>query len=263
MQYQHSGNYQNQQGQHQFYNGQGQGYPNNHPQQPAYYPNQPNQPQQIFHVQQQQPQPPYTDAEDSEAKGFEFDDQLIRRGFIKKIQLFVTFGIICWFVYHEPTNRWAKDAIIFWIVLLVAFIIVTIVLSCFDEIRRKTPLNIILLGIYTILMGLLLGVTAVFYDSFEVVLAIGITIVVTIALTIFAFQTKWDFTTMGGILFVSLIVCLLLLIFGIIFRSEILVIVIASVVALIFCIYLVYDIQMMMGEFDYLEKNDRSQINKQ
>ncbi|CRK95403.1 CLUMA_CG008736, isoform A [Clunio marinus] len=193
MQYQHSGNYQNQQGQHQFYNGQGQGYPNNHPQQPAYYPNQPQQPQQIFHVQQQQQQPTYPSPPGLVAKGFEFNDQSVRKGFVKKvfsivtIQLLVTFGIVCWFVYHEPTNIWAQEAFIFWIILLVALVVVTIILGCFIEFRRNFPMNIICLSIYTILMGLLLGVTAAFYESFAVMLAIGITIAVTIALTIFAF----------------------------------------------------------------------------
>lgn len=54
---------------------------------------------------------------------------------------------------------------------------------------------------------------------------------------------------MGGILFVSVILLLILGIFSIIFRSQTMTIVYASLGALIFCIYLVYDIQLMMGKF--------------
>lgn len=93
----------------------------------------------------------------------------------------------------------------------------------------------------------MMGVMSANFEVMEVLLAVGITAVVTLSLTIFAFQTKWDFTTMGGVLFVSVIVLMILGIFAIIFPSNTLVLVYASLGALIFCIYLIYDIQLMMG----------------
>jgi FtsH-binding integral membrane protein len=56
-----------------------------------------------------------------------------------------------------------------------------------------------------------------------------------------------DFTAMGGILFVGIIILFILAIFAIIFPSQVLVLVYASLGALLFCFYLVYDIQLMMG----------------
>lgn len=44
-------------------------------------------------------------------------------------------------------------------------------------------------------------------------MAVGITAAVCLALTLFAFQTRWDFTVMGGVLFVAVII---LMLFGII-----------------------------------------------
>lgn len=35
-------------------------------------------------------------------------------------------------------------------------------------------------------------------------LAVALTAAVVVALTVFAFQTKWDFTMMGGVLFAAL-----------------------------------------------------------
>lgn len=81
----------------------------------------------------------------------------------------------------------------------------------------------------------------------QVFWAAMITLVVTVALTLFAFQTKVDFTAMGGILFVAVII---LMVFGIVcmfFPGKTMIMVYASLGALIFSIYIVYDTQMMLG----------------
>ena len=66
------------------------------------------------------------------------------------------------------------------------------------SLRRKTPHNYIFLGLFTAAEGLLLGLSVSSYDADEVLLAVGICAAVTLALTIFAFQTKFDFTACGG-----------------------------------------------------------------
>ena len=77
--------------------------------------------------------------------------------------------------------------------------------------------------------------------------AVGICAIIVLGLTIFALQTKIDFTMCNGILFVLL---LCLMIFGIfcgIFRSDIMNVVYASLGAVIFSCYIVVDTQLMMG----------------
>lgn len=72
-------------------------------------------------------------------------------------------------------------------------------------------------------------------------IAVGITAAVCLGLTLFAFQTKWDFTVMGGVLFVGAI-CLM--IFGIVamfFPGKTMQLVYGSVGALLFCVYLIYE----------------------
>lgn len=78
-------------------------------------------------------------------------------------------------------------------------------------------------------------------------MAVGITAVVCFSLTIFAFQTKWDFTVMGGVLFVAVIILMLLGIIAIFFPGKTMKMVYASLGALVFCVYLIYDTQLMMG----------------
>lgn len=85
-----------------------QGYPT---QQQAYYP--PPQQQQVYNPPQQQmnmQQPPYADPEDPEAKGFEFNDQSIRKGFIRKV-----FAIL-------TVSYWNIDSINFFISKLIIII---------------------------------------------------------------------------------------------------------------------------------------------
>ncbi|XP_022257330.1 protein lifeguard 2-like [Limulus polyphemus] len=106
-----------------------------------------------------------------------------------------------------------------------------IVLVCCDKVRRTFPVNLICLMVFTLLESFLLGTTASYYGHDEVMIAAGICTFVCLGLTIFAFQTKWDFTMFGGMLFVALLV---LVCFGFI------------------CIfipgrYLVFDTQMMLG----------------
>ena len=63
---------------------------------------------------------------------------------------------------------------------------------------RKVPHNYILLSLFTIIEGFMLGMVTLHYSISEVMLAVGVCAAVTLALTIFAFQTKIDFTVIGG-----------------------------------------------------------------
>lgn len=70
-------------------------------------------------------------------------------------------------------------------------------------------------------------------------IAVGITAAVVVALTIFAFQTKWDFTMMGGVLFVALMLMLLFSIVLMFWRSHVAEMVFSSIGALLFSAYLI------------------------
>lgn len=79
-------------------------------------------------------------------------------------------------------------------------------------------------------------------------MAVGITAAICLALTLFAFQTKFDFTGAGPYLFVATI-CLMIFGFILIFiaPSKSVHLVYSSLGALLFSFYLVYDTQLMMG----------------
>ncbi|XP_006035014.1 protein lifeguard 1 [Alligator sinensis] len=183
----------------------------------------------------------------------QFSDKAIRQAFVRKVyliltvQLAVTVGIICMFIYWRRLKVWIWMNPWFTYALFPAILILAIVLACCDNARRKFPLNLILLAIFTVLEGLMLGsISALFYAD-AVMWAIGATTFVTLGLSVFALQTKWDFTIASGIL---LAVVLVLMAFGIlcaIIRSFWLQIVYASIGTLVFSIYLVVDTQLMLG----------------
>ena len=148
-----------------------------------------------------------------------FPDILIRHAFIKKVygiltlQLSITIAVIALFITVEAIQKFFQaNSWILWVILAFT-IVISIIFCCCNNVARKYPLNIILLFAFTILESILLGVIAATYKLEEVLIAAGITAVVVVGITIFAFQTKIDFTGCGIYLFVG---CLVLLGFGLV-----------------------------------------------
>ncbi|OWR54126.1 hypothetical protein KGM_210310 [Danaus plexippus plexippus] len=162
-------------------------------------------------------------------------------------QLLVTMAFITLFVYHAPTKLWVqKNPFMFWIAFAVVLVCL-IAMACCPSVRRTAPMNFIFLGIFTVAESFLLGVTSSMYQSEAVMMAVGITAAVCLALTIFAMQTKWDFTMMGGALIVATVVLLIFGIVAIFVKGKVVTLVYASLGAIIFSLYLIYDTQLMMG----------------
>ncbi|KPP68155.1 protein lifeguard 2-like, partial [Scleropages formosus] len=200
---------------------------------------------------------------------FTWEDKNIRRMFIRKvysilmIQLFVMVAIVALFTFCEPVKiciqanpgwYWASYAI---------FIATYLTLSCctaprwvestvdIEVWRRKFPWNLILLAIFTLSMACMLAFVSSFYNTKSVVICLGITALVCLSVTVFSFQTKIDFTSCQGVLFV---LCTVLL-----YSGLFLIIVIplgyvpwfhaifAIVGAVLFTLFLALDTQLLMG----------------
>jgi len=181
-----------------------------------------------------------------------FGEDNIRKGFIRKVysiltfQLALTMGVMGIFFIEAVKDYTAHNIWLFWVAffLSIGFLIG---LTCCGDVRRKTPHNMILLVGFTLAEGLMLGVATSTYSANAVLMAVGITALVVLGLTIFALQTKIDFTMCNGILF-ALLLCLMIFgIFCAIFPSDIMNVVYASLGAVIFSCYIVVDTQLMMG----------------
>ncbi|KAF9010601.1 UPF0005-domain-containing protein [Cyathus striatus] len=71
--------------------------------------------------------------------------------------------------------------------------------------RHTHPWNFVLLSTFTVMEAFTLGVVVAFYDNKIVLQALLITLGVFIGLTLFTFQSKYDFSGMGPFLFGALI----------------------------------------------------------
>lgn len=194
-----------------------------------------------------------SDDSDPIVKGFEFNTESIRRGFIRKVYTILSVMLLCTltcvmlFVHHDASREFAFHNRWLFIVALVAVLVTIISLSCCEGVRRTAPTNMIFLSIFTIAESVMVGYSTLQYDPEVVMLAVGVTAVVVIALTVFAFQTKWDFTMMGGILFVALWLMIVVSLIMMFTRSQTAHTILAGFGALLFCAYLIYDTQMIMG----------------
>ena len=79
-------------------------------------------------------------------------------------QLTVTVGFIALFVFVPEVSEYSKNhQEMMWIAFALSMVLL-IVLGCFGDFRRRWPLNIILLGLFTICESFMLGTIASFYD---------------------------------------------------------------------------------------------------
>ncbi|XP_024432942.2 protein lifeguard 1-like [Desmodus rotundus] len=191
--------------------------------------------------------------EDSNTLPSPFSEASIRRAFIVKVflllsaQLVVTGAIISVFIFWRGLKVWVLRNPWFIYAIWPVFFVVLFVLACCGKLRRQVPANYILLGLFTVLQGLLLGAISAFYDAEEVLWAIAATSLVTLSLTLFALQTKWDFTLLNGTLFVLLLVLIIYGILLLFIQSYWLHLLYAGLGTVLFSLYLVMDVQLMVG----------------
>jgi len=198
---------------------------------------------------------------DSDAEGLPsqsgfagFSEKSIRRSFIRKVygilfcQLLLTGAIISLIFFHEPLKSYVKRSrTIYWVAFAV-MIVCLIAMACCEGVRRKSPTNLIFLGVFTGAEGFMLGTFCAHFEADAILIAVGLTAGVTLGLTLFAFQTKIDFTACGGMLCALLmILCIAGLILSFTGLSKAAMIGYGCAGALVFSLYIIYDTQLMMG----------------
>ncbi|XP_016342171.1 protein lifeguard 3-like isoform X3 [Sinocyclocheilus anshuiensis] len=186
-----------------------------------------------------------------------FDDISVRHTFIRKVylilgaQLLVTATIVAIFTFVEPVGVFVrKNPAIYWVSYAVYFV-THLVLVCCQGPRRRFPWNLILLAIFTLALSFMTGNIASYYSTKAVFLALGITVLVSVAVTVFCFQTKVDFTKCSGffcvlgiVVFVTGIITAIVLSFKYIPWLHMLY---AAIGAIAFTLFLAYHTQLLIG----------------
>ncbi|XP_067686197.1 protein lifeguard 2-like [Haliotis asinina] len=218
----------------------------------------PPQPAFVRPPPQMEPKPEENDVfSDTVMAGF--SDKAVRRSFIRKVylilmaQLLVTVGFICLFIYVNPIRNWVRtDGFWFYYVSYGTFLVTYIVLICIPSVRRATPGNYICLGVFTLAFSYMVGTISSYYSTNIVLITIGITALVCLSISLFAIQTKIDFTMCSGLLFVLVMVLFFfgwacLITFYTVGYNRILDCVYGGLAALVFGLFLIYDTQMIVG----------------
>ena len=185
-------------------------------------------------------------------KDFELNNKL-RLGFIRKvygilaIQLLLTSAFVSLTFDYSFRQFFSYNIGIFYACMILGLITVFSLICC-PGLARIVPFNYILLIIFTVCESYMVATIAAFNPPEIVITAALMTASVVIALTLYAFTTKTDFTFMGGFLFVFTAVMLFWgifsLIFGFIFYTLYCVLGV-----ILFGIYLIFDTQLILGKF--------------
>lgn len=178
-----------------------------------------------------------------------------RNTFIKKVytilylQIMVTIGICSLFVYNDSIKEFMQNSnggqALLTTSLIFQFVLM-IVLVC-TNIHRKYPWNYIVLCFFTIFLSITLGTVSSYYDTNALLMASGSTALITIGLTLFAFQTKYDFSGYGPYLLCFLLVLVFMGFMAIFIKNKIYNIIYSSIGALLFSFFIVYDTQLIIG----------------
>ena len=183
---------------------------------------------------------------------------MVRRGFIIKTygilisQLALTTIFIC-LSFIKAINDFIKDSdfirstffITFCSIFVAVTITVIVVFMCCKDTARKFPINYILLFSFTLCMSFYLLIFCSFFETSDVIVALILTVAVTVGLTVYAIRTKTDFTYCGGFLFAFSF----LIVFTVAFYFWIHVTVFWIMIGIfIYSLYIIYDTQLIIGQ---------------
>lgn len=206
------------------------------------------------------------DKEDNFEDTFAGIDQEIkdtmRKGFISKVFGIVGYQMILLFVfvfiaYSFPSFRSLLLTSRFFFYLFFIISLLFLIVPIFKpDIFRKVPLNYIILTLFTLSYSWCIAAIVVGYTKQSVLYALFLTAITVFSLGFYAIITKKDFTVLGGTLFCALILFIIgtTIFFFIDIRLYVMLEIYGGLI--LFSIYLIYDIQLIVGNRSHEFKED-------
>ena len=121
---------------------------------------------------------------------------------------------------------------------------------------KQVPINYILLFIFCFSEGYIVARFVINFQKQTVYLALILTLISVLALSLYAYGTKEDFTLLGGTLFISLTLLILGSIINIFFRIKFLTFIFTVLGIILFSIYIIHDTQLIIGNKQYKFSED-------
>jgi len=183
--------------------------------------------------------------------------EYVKKAFVRKVYSILGIQIFCTVVIAASMMIFGGKELVGWMVTdgkgalygsMFGSIIMMLFTFCY---RHSVPLNMILLGGFTVLESLFVGFLCASYaaDGLAVIVieAFAITSIIFVGLTLFTMKSNINFDFLGPMLFVALLVLMvwsLFMTFFLSFESRQL---FALVAVLIFSLYIVYDTHLVMN----------------
>jgi FtsH-binding integral membrane protein len=188
------------------------------------------------------------------------EDNVLRWAFIRKVygilstQMMLTTAVAAVIVFSTPVKEFFASSP----GLLLAIAFLPLVLMCpLYYYQQSHPLNLVLLGFFTVGVSLTVGISCAFTNGLIVLEALLLTATVVLSLTAYTYwasKNGYDFNFLGPILFVSVIV---LVVFGLIQAifplGPLSTAIYGGLGSLVFSVYIVYDTDNLIKRFSYDE----------
>ncbi|XP_021030096.1 protein lifeguard 4 [Mus caroli] len=173
----------------------------------------------------------------------------IRMAFLRKVysilslQVLLTTVTSALFLYFQALRTFVHESPALIVVFALGSLGLVFALTLH---RHRHPLNLYLLFAFTLSESLAVAAVVTFYDVYLVLQAFIMTTAVFLGLTAYTLQSKRDFTKFGAGLLAALWILCLAGFLKLFFYSETVELVLASLGALLFCGFIIYDTHSLM-----------------
>eukprot|EP00922_Rhytidocystis_sp_ex-Travisia-forbesii_P021156 GHVS01031028.1.p1 GENE.GHVS01031028.1~~GHVS01031028.1.p1 ORF type:complete len:280 (-),score=17.34 GHVS01031028.1:256-1095(-) len=182
-------------------------------------------------------------------------DRILRHGFIRKVygivaSQFTLTAVVVWlFLCVQPLKIWVMahgTLLATWSVF--GSFVTLCYLICAAGASQSYPSNYVLLCLFTICESVMVGYISAFCDATVVLQAFIATSVLVTSLVVFSLQTTYDFTSWVAVMVYVLLAFIVVgTLKALFWHSETLELLLSGGMALVFCIYLVVDTQLLIG----------------
>jgi FtsH-binding integral membrane protein len=153
---------------------------------------------------------------------------------------------ICTALLYDTTGQLAKNTAVIVLAIVGSFGIIIALTCC--KLSTAVPANYILLSVFCLCQSVMLAIICSYYETKSVFIALVITAMIVSALTIYAWNTKSDFTILNGIMLVVLTALIVSGFIMMFFRTPFLETLYSFIGAVVFGVYIVIDVQMIEGK---------------
>jgi FtsH-binding integral membrane protein len=199
----------------------------------------------------------YTDGGDNQH--VKLASRQVRMGFVRKVYSILTAQLLLTVIVAAPlqtvSSQWLVSHLFLCQLSLGLTMAVACGIMCAPHLMRQFPTNYMVLFVFTLFEGILVGFVSAAYTAGSVVMCAAATVLIFMGLSVYAWKTTSDFTGMGPYLMGAL---LSLMAFGFVITIADMCgmhiphsgLAYALIALVIFVFYIIFDTQMMIGEYN-------------